>query len=152
MLRSILCALTLLIAAPANAQAVLDCGGWQASARNIPEPWDRHTRTFANGEVRVTLLDTIEPAAGAFYLMIIAPPYDELGSRTCAIIAGEAGGMGLGGIFYDQLGASYDPGIGLTVRVPVSLFAPSTGGFDPAILAVVINQATGVIAPRYEIP
>ena len=152
MLRSILCALTLMFAAPAGAQAVLDCGGWQASARNIPEPWDRHSRTFANGNVRVTMLDTVEPAAGAFYLMIIAPPFDELGSRNCAVIGSEAGGMGLGGMIFDQLDATYDPGIGLTVRVPVSLFAPSTGGFDPAILAVVINQATGVIAPRYEIP
>ena len=152
MLRSILCALTLLIAAPAAAQSVLDCSGWQASARNIPEPWQDNSRTFANGDIRVTLLDTIEPAAGAFYLIVIAPPWDELGSRTCAIIASDEGGMGLAGIFFDQLGASYDPGIGLTLRVPVQLFAPATGGFDPAILAVVINQSTGVIAPRYEIP
>jgi hypothetical protein len=44
---------------------VIECGGWQASARNIPEPWQSSTRTLANGEIRVILPDTVEPAAGA---------------------------------------------------------------------------------------
>jgi len=155
MFRSIMTALPIVLAiglaVPAAAQGTLECDGWQASARNIPELVSANTTTFANGEIRVTLLDTVEPAAAAFYLMVIAPPYDELGSRNCAIVAGD-GGMGLAAVIFAQIGASYNPASGLTVRVPVHLFAPATGGFDPAILAVTINQATGTIVPRYEIP
>lgn len=156
MLRIILFALSLAFAVPAAmpaaAQSVLDCSGWQASARNIPEPLENHTRTFANGNIRATLLDTIEPAAGAFYLMVIAPPYDELGSRNCAIIGSTDGSMGFGGLFFDNISASYDPASGLTLRLPAQVFAPATGGFDPAILAVTINQSVGTIVPRFEIP
>jgi len=152
MLRIILFAVSFAIATPAAAQSVLDCSGWQASARNIPEPLQNHTRTFANGDIRVTLLDTVEPAAGAFYLMVIAPPYDEMGSRNCAIIASSGGTMGFGGLFFANIGASYDPANGLTLRLPAQVFAPATGGFDPAILAVTINQSAGTIIPRFEIP
>ena len=144
--------LFLLFAEPLPAQAIIDCTSWQASARNIPEPWEQHTRTFANGDIRVALLDTIEPAAGAFYLMVITPPYDELGSKTCWIVADQDGGIGFAGLEFQQIGASYDPASGLTLRMPASLYAPSTGGFDPAILAVTINQATGDVIPRFEIP
>ncbi|MCP3969779.1 MAG: hypothetical protein GY717_05590 [Rhodobacteraceae bacterium] len=140
------------LAAPAAAQSALDCHGWQGQARNIPEPWESHIRTFANGKIRVALLDTIEPAAGAYYLLVIAPPYDEMGNRQCAIIAEHGGTMGFAGMFFDQLGASYDPASGLTLRLPVSRFAPATGGFDPAILAVTINQVVGTIVPFFEIP
>lgn len=140
------------LGAPAAAQTAIDCTGWQAAARNIPEPWEAHTRTFANGDIRVALLDTIEPAAGAFYLMVLAPPYDELGSRNCAIIAATGGSMGFAGLSFDRIGASYDPARGLTLRLPASLYAPATGGFDPVILAVTINQRAGTITPRFEIP
>jgi len=148
----ILTAVFLLSTAPLHAQAIIDCTSWQASARNIPEPWEQHTRTFANGNIRVALLDTIEPAAGAFYLMVITPPYDELGSKTCWIVADQDGGIGFAGLEFQQLGASYDPARGLTLRLPASLYAPATGGFDPAILAVTINQATGDVTPVFEIP
>lgn len=152
MLRLCLTMLALVLAGPAAALTTIDCTGWQASARNIPEPWEAHTRTFANGNIRVALLDTIEPAAGAFYLMVIAPPRDELGSRTCVIVAEGDGSTGFAGLQFDLLGAGYDPANGLTLRLPVKRFAPATGGFDPAILAVTINQATGEITPRFEIP
>lgn len=135
----------------ASAQAVLDCGGWQGQARNIVEPWEDHTRTFANGQIRVALLDTVEPAAGAFYLMVLAPPYDELGSRSCALIGAETD-LGFAQADFSALGASYDPVAGLTLRMGVEIFAPLVGGFDPAILAVTINQAAGTVTPVYEIP
>lgn len=131
--------------------AVEDCSLWQASARNVPEPWEQYSRTFANGAIRVTLLDTIEPAAGAFYVMVQTPPYDELGGRHCYLLM-EENGMGFAGLEFQQIQASYDPADGLTIRIPATLFAPATGGFDPAILAFSINQATGVVFPRFEIP
>lgn len=151
MLRKLIFALALM-ATPAAAQSVIeDCSGWQASARNIPEPWEAHIRSFANGAIRVALMDTIEPAAGAFYLMVITPPFDEMGNPVCALIGADQQ-MGLAGLDFGQMQASYDPASGLTLRLPATRFAPSTGGFDPAILAVTINQATGQIFPRFEIP
>jgi len=141
-----------LLATPAAAQTVIGCFGFLASARNQVEPWEAHTRTFANGEIRVALLDTVEPAAGAYYLMVLAPPRDELGSRNCAVIAEGDGSVGFAGLDFAQLGASYDPARGLILRVPVQRFAPDTGGFDPAVLAVTINQAAGTLIPAFEIP
>ncbi|MEM1388613.1 MAG: hypothetical protein AAGG54_13460, partial [Pseudomonadota bacterium] len=99
----------------------------------------------------ITLLDTIEPAAGAFYLMIQSPPYDELGIRQCVIIM-DSTSMGFAGLEFLQLQAAYDPATGLTFRLPATLFAPATGGFDPAILAVTVNQATGNVFARFELP
>ncbi|MEM6324553.1 MAG: hypothetical protein AAF748_12745 [Pseudomonadota bacterium] len=140
------------LASMAQAQMVLeDCGSWQGSARNVPEPWDQYSRIFANGAVRITLLDTIEPAAGAFYLMIQSPPYDELGIRQCVIIM-DSTSMGFAGLEFMQLQAAYDPATGLIFRLPATLFAPATGGFDPAILAVTVNQATGNVFARFELP
>lgn len=141
-----------LLSAPLQAQSVVeDCSTWQASARNVPEPWEQYTRTFANGAVRVALLDTIEPAAGAFYLMVQTPPYDELGSRVCVLIMDDSG-MGLAGIEFAQIQAGYNPSVGLQLWTPVQVFSPNTGGYDPAILALTINQATGDVFARYEIP
>ena len=117
-----------------------------SSARNIPEPIDQHTRTYANGEIRVIVLDTVDPALGAFHLMVIAPPYDEMGNRNCAVIS-EAEYTGFAGMYFGQIGASYDPASGLTIRLPIERFAPNTGGTDPAILAITINQAVGSIIP-----
>lgn len=152
MLRTLLLAMMVISPAPVLAQAAVDCFGHQASALAIPEPWEDHTRTYSNGAVRVTLMDKVEPAAGAFYLLVQAPPFDEMGNRACAVIASAPGGMGFANLFWSNLGTSYDPNAGLIVRVPVEVFSPATGGFDPAILAVTINQSNGQIVPRYEIP
>lgn len=152
MLRSLIIGAALgLCAAAAQAQTVIDCNGWQGSARNIAEPWETNTTTFANGAIRVALLDTVEPAAGAFYLLIIHPPYDELGTPDCGIV-GMDEGMGFANMDFGALSAAYDPATGLTLRVGVEMFAAATGGFDPAILAVTVNQSTGDLTPRFEIP
>ncbi|WP_341368285.1 hypothetical protein [Yoonia sp. BS5-3] len=57
---------------PAAAQEAIPCD-WQASAQHLVEPWEENSRTFANGDVRVAALDTIEPAAGFAYLMVLSP-------------------------------------------------------------------------------
>ena len=54
--------LVLASAAHASAQSVEDCD-WRASAQALIEPWEDNTRTFANGDVRLAVTDTIEPAA-----------------------------------------------------------------------------------------
>ena len=64
------------MAGPAVAQQVRDCD-WLASAWNLAEPWEENTRTFANGAVRLALLDAIEPGAVPFHLLVLSPPWDE---------------------------------------------------------------------------
>ncbi len=151
MLKALVTLLCLLPMASAAQEVVEDCSDWRSSARNIPEPWEQFTRTFANGAVRVTLFDTVEPAAGAFYLQVISPPYDELGSATCVLVT-EAGGQGFGGLDFAALRAAYDPGVGLVFRLPVSRYRPDDGSFRPGTLGVSVNQSTGAIGAWVEAP
>lgn len=129
----------------ATAQSVSDCD-WQASAAALVEPWEDHTTTFANGDVRLAMLDTIEPAVGAFHLLILSPPYDELGIRQCKTV-GLSDNTGFSGIMWEALASGYDPEIGLIFEVPVSKYDPETGGFPTSLLSVSLNQATGKIVP-----
>lgn len=137
-------ALTLIGAQAAQAQSpsVMECD-WQASARNIGEPWEDYSRTFSNGLTRVTMLDTIEPAAGWAYLMIQSPPYDELGARQCRIIGQQ--GMGFGGMYFNELQASYDPAQGLLFDVPVVQYVDGVND-RLMYLQIVLNQSTGEIS------
>lgn len=133
---------------PALAYTLLPCDGWQGQARNIPEPWEAHSRTFANGDIRIAVLDTIEPAAGAYYLLVLAPGVaDEMEGRTCAVVGLESGAMGFAGIDMGGVSARYDPSVGLVIDLPVQLFDPQAAGFRDARLGVRINQAAGVIDP-----
>ncbi len=131
-----------LAAAPALAQDVQPCD-WQTGARNIPEPWQAHTRTFSNGQTRLAVLDTVEPAAGAMWLMILSPPRDVLGSRQCRVVGID--GMGFPLIDFAALDAAYDPARGLIFSVPVTRYDPASARFDPYSLRLVLNQATGAI-------
>ena len=135
-----------LAAMPAAAQETADCD-WRAAAANLPEPWESPavTRTFANGEVRLAVLDTIEPAAAAFYLLILSPPRDEVGGRQCRIV-GSGGDLGFAGMSLAGLEASYGAARGLVFLIPVRLMRPEDGTFRGAVLTVSVNQATGAIA------
>jgi hypothetical protein len=135
-------ALPLGAALPAAAQSILECGDWRAQARNLPEPWEDHIRSFANGEVRVALMDTVEPAAAAFYLLVLSPPYDELGERSCGLV-GETGGDGFGGLDFARLTADYVAGRGLVLALPVSRWDSASDSFAEGWLEVTVNQATG---------
>lgn len=137
-----LCLLTL-AAMPAKAVTVAACDGL-ASVQAIAEPWEVNTRTFANGEIRVVVLDTIEPAAAAFHLAILHPPRDELGSPMCSQLSSSEG-KGFGGLDLGPANGGYDPAQGLTVSLPVSLYDPETANFVQGILSVTINQSTGQV-------
>lgn len=128
----------------ATAQEVLPCD-WQASSQALVEPWEDNTRLFANGKVRIALLDTIEPAAGAFYLLILSPPYDELGGRQCRVI-GASQSIGFGGLSLEGMQAGYDPSLGLTFALNANRYDPETSLFPPVKLMVNLNQSTGDIA------
>ncbi|MCB1463865.1 MAG: hypothetical protein KDJ90_15925 [Nitratireductor sp.] len=135
------CLLATLSAAPASAQVVEECD-WVASAQTIVEPWEANTRTFSNGKVRLALLDTVEPAAGAMHILVLSPPIGELGDRQCRVISFSKG-IGFTGIDFGQLNADYDPSRGLMFRVPGSIFENDVQ--RPKIIVFTVNQATGDI-------
>lgn len=131
------------LSAPASAQSVEDCD-WRASLHAMAEPWEDNTRTFANGNVRLAVTDTIEPAAGAFHLVILSPPYDELGGRQCMVVSAD-GTIGFTSLTLDDMTSDYNPAIGLTFTLEAGGYNPETGGTIPQALTVTLNQATGEI-------
>ena len=139
---------TLFFGAQAQAQSVGDCD-WQASAQALVEPWEENSRTFSNGKTRLALLVVIEPAAGAFHILILSPPYDELGGRQCRSI-GMSPGIGFFGADFGGLEASYDPSVGLMFAMPVQVYEPDTGLGRAARLYFSVNQATGQIKSRLQ--
>ena len=128
---------------PVAAQSISDCE-WQASAAALVEPWETHTQVFADGAVRLALLDTIEPAAAAYHLLVLSPPYNEVGDRQCQTI-GSGDLIGFSGIMWNDLVAGYDAEVGLLFEVPVSVYDPETGDFPTALLSFTLNQTTGDI-------
>jgi hypothetical protein len=78
------------------------------------------------------------------HLLVLSPPYNELGDRQCVTI-GAGDGNGFGGIRWDALSADYDPAVGLVFEVPVSRFDPNTEGFPTSLLSFTLNQSTGDI-------
>lgn len=129
---------------PVLAQQVGDCD-WRASAQAIAEPWHQTSRVFADGAIRIAIMDTIEPAAGAFHLLILSPPYDETGARQCAVLSLTADGMGFAGLAIDGGKADYDPARGLVLTMPAKRYIPETDAYQSAMLTVTINQDTGAI-------
>lgn len=131
------------LAAPATAQTAFPCD-WQARADAIVEPWEDNIATFANGAVRVALLDVIEPAAAAAYLLILHPPFDEVGGRTCTIV-GQDDGSGYAGIFFQDLEAGYDPASGLVFDVPAIIYLPEQNFQNSTLLKITVNQSSGAV-------
>ncbi|MEL7098099.1 MAG: hypothetical protein AAGM84_04650 [Pseudomonadota bacterium] len=112
----------------------------------IFEPWEANTRTFANGAVRLALIDTVEPAAAWAHLLILSPPYDELGLRQCILV--NNGGMGFSAMQFEALEASYDPARGLIFTLPAGVYLDGGPG-DPVFdLEIVLNQSTGRVDAR----
>ena len=128
-----------LTAFPALAQEIFDCD-WRASARNIAEPWADNTRTFSNGKTRLTLIDTVEPAAGSYSLMILSPPHDVLGSPQCKLI-GRGGGLGYSGLVFEQLEAAYDPARGLIFTLPAMIYLPEENFVNGTLLTVIPSSS-----------
>jgi hypothetical protein len=148
MIKSVLAGLALLASAlPAHAITVEPCD-WRASLLGIPEPWDVHTRTYANGDIRIAVTDMIEPAGGPYHLVVISPPYDELGSKQCRVVSLD-GSMGFARMIPASAQSNYDPATGLTLTLPAGTYNAETGGTIERDISVTINQATGAIAARW---
>lgn len=140
----------LCLSAPvATAQSVMDCD-WRASAWNLAEPWGDSSRTFSNGAVRLALLDTVEPAMGAFHLLILSPPFDEIGGRQCKVVSYQDT-IGFAGMDFADLTADYDPAVGLIFALPVVIYDGEHDFANPSVLHLTLNQATGAIGTRVEL-
>ncbi len=134
---------------PGFAQVAQPCG-WQARADNIVEPWEQNTATFAEGAVRLALLDTAEPAAAAFYLLIMHPPYDELGLRTCTTV-GLDENLGYAAMDFDALEAEYDPALGLKFTLPARIYLPEQSFQNGTQLHITVNQSNGDVSVTQEL-
>ena len=55
-------------------------------------PWTAKPKPLgANGDIRIALIDVGEPAAGGFHLLVLSPPFGELGDRQCRIVTTDDG-------------------------------------------------------------
>lgn len=133
----------LCLPAAAGAATLSECGDYRTDLRSIAEPWEDHTRIYANGEIRVVLIDTIEPAAGAFHLVLLTPPYDELGSPVCTVVSPPEG-SGFSGISFPDMVAEEAAG-SLKLTVPVGLYDATTDTFPEAVLTVTVDTAAGTL-------
>lgn len=143
-MRPVFIALAACLAGPATAQVANPCD-WEARADAIVEPWEDHTATFANGAIRVALLDVTEPAAASYFLLVLHPPTDELGLRTCTTVSLDDG-LGYAFIDFAALDAAYDPALGLTLNVPAIIYLPEQSFQNSALLKIIVNQSTGEVA------
>lgn len=112
----------------------------------IAEPWEQSIAAYANGGIRLALLDMVEPAGGAWKLAVISPPRDELGFRQCRVIG--ADGIGFYNLDFAKRRASYDPARGLTLTLPAQHYLPEDPEGGWYHLALTINQQTGDITVR----
>ncbi|KIT16510.1 hypothetical protein [Jannaschia aquimarina] len=129
-----------LLGMPAWAQVVGDCDTWQANARNVAwsDNRDDVTRTFGNGAIRLTLLDTEEPALAAFHILVTYPDPDAI-SLECRLVSA-GGGLGFPSLSLSRAFGTYDPARGLTVEVP-----GLTDEGDALLVTFTINRATGEV-------
>ena len=134
-------AMTALTAAGAVAQTVQACD-WRSNPAFIVEPWENHTKAFANGAIRVAHLDTHgEPVCCSTHLMILVP-HPEYG-RSCYTIS-DPNQTGWTWMEFSQLTARYDPGRGLIVSVPVAYYTDGSSSIWRTLDAT-INQAQGTV-------
>lgn len=132
------------MATTAQAQSVNECD-WVSSARNLVTPWEENYRDFANGAIRVALLDTYEPACCSYHLLVLSP--DPEFGQACHVIS-MAPGQGWVRVQFMKQKASYDASLGLRVNITVDHYDPETGTADPdrqEDIGVRINQATGTV-------
>lgn len=111
-------------AASAAATEVRECDT-AADVRSLAEPWERNSRSFYDGAVRVALLDTGgEPVCCSQHLLVLMPDrggppgMDE--GRLCRIV-GDREALGFLGIEFQQMRASSDQR-GLLLTFPVHIY------------------------------
>jgi len=150
MLRLVVLCLVLALPSLAVAQVVTDCEPSLAQARSIAEPWEDNILSLANGDVRLAVIDAIEPGAVPFHLMVLTPPYDELGARLCWVVSLDAQGFGFSALTLAGLLKDSDSAGRLVLTLQAARWNDSTGGPDPALLHIVIDPQTGEVSARLD--
>ena len=138
---------TALLSGTAVAQEVGECD-WRNTASSILEPWEEFTRTFANGAVRIAVIDMVEPGVAPLHLLVLSPPYDELNIRQCRIVTLE-GTRGFADLDFAALDAAYDPAVGLIFTLPVRYFDIDLADIRETTLRFTLNQATGQMGAQF---
>ena len=130
--------LSLVTAQMGSAASLRDCNTFEANARNLYQPYEDATRTFANGRISFLHLWLEEPACCGAHLMVTFQDGEQPGNY-CHLISND-GQLGYSSIELQRADAHYDPSRGLTVTVPTT----SWNGVSEARhwLNVTINQAT----------
>lgn len=145
-LNSLLFALPLLGLAPnlAAAAQVRECDE-TANVQSIAEPWEKNTRSFYDGNVRVALLDTGgEPVCCSVHLMLLIPDKsDEMGGRLCRIVSDHES-LGFAGIDFARLSARYNAQGGLLITFPYTLYVDGLSSRN-GVAHVRVNVAKGSV-------
>ncbi|NOR63209.1 MAG: hypothetical protein GQ535_12045 [Rhodobacteraceae bacterium] len=142
----------LFLGVAAEAQQVQPCFEgqnipYQVSAAAIAEPWEANTRSFADGDIRITVMDTWEPALGAYYLMVMFWAGADADIRNCSLVSNAE--LGFVSMTLEGLVSKYDPAKGLVLSVPTSFHNPAEGTNENGMLEVVVNrQKAEVTATR----
>lgn len=150
-MRFLLPLLLALLPLTATAQTLTDCSTeGPGSFANLVEPIEQNTRTFANGAIRLMLLDFVEPACCWAHIVVLHPPAkgseaEQMGQRMCTLVSMGQGITGFNGARLAQAQASYDPARGLAITVPVGAWSSVEGYYD-AETTIIVNQATGVVS------
>lgn len=137
--------------AVAMGQVVNECDR-VGEARSIVEPWEDHSRTYANGVIRVAAIDTGgEPVCCSSHLMVLSPSgngEDGPVYRQCRIVS-QTENFGFYAVDVGGIDARYDPARGLTLDVPVATWHTGMeNGADPhwSRMSVTINQSNGDVS------
>ena len=151
-MKNILIFVVAVLASAASAQQVQPCFDgaripYRSSAEAIAEPWEANTRSFADGQVRIAVMDTGEPAYGAYYLMVMYWAGGEGDLRTCELVS--QGELGFVGMALNGMEASYKAGLGLVLKVPTTFYNPVQDEFEEGFVEVIVDRtANQVTAAR----
>ena len=134
----------------AQAEIVRDCEG-EITINLLAEPWENNTRIFANGNVRIAVLDYWDPANAAFRLAVMYLPNDyiEAEGRACKVVSAGGIGDGYNMLSLDGLKASYDPTRGLALMIDAEKYDYDAGRAIPGTVTVVINRATSQVQASF---
>ena len=132
----------------AHAQVIQSCDVVD-SIGAVVEPWEKATRSYADGAIRVVHLDTDgEPVCCSSHLAILAPTGEEgLPYRQCRLLSDAEGHRGFLDVRMAAIASSYDAAKGLLLTIPVDRYDGVQGARadGPYPVRVRINQATGAI-------
>lgn len=146
--RSLVILLSMLLAGPTLAAEVQECTPEIVDVGHTPEPWETHSRSFANGAVRIAVLDSVALAVGAFYLLVSIDSDDPW--RQCHVVADQGSGFAALSLYAMQ--SAYDPASGLRSSMDVQQFNVEMARPEPAVLNVLINQTNGTVTAEVGAP